>query len=198
MQCFKSPLFPVIYCFSPVAAVFQLMDHTGAVPAKLFDTDLEVSTLVHPFGWWHWSASSLIDNHCHPLELVHLYVAVQKPVARIIRSEIDDNVPPCRDHHCVLSDGIAIDRKVFCYLPTWSGASSFVAAWFSAVDIIAVYITVMFSNKTGCAVILWISNMNNMKCVAMKMYWMGIVVSTNCCKHQLNSFPWWNVCDMDT
>ena len=139
-----------------------------------------------------------MDNHCHPLELVHLYVAVKEPPARIIRYEIDDNVPPSGDHHCVLSDGMAIDRKRFLYLPTWSGATLIVAAWFSTVDIIAVYISVMFSNKTSCAVIVWISNMNNMKCVAMEMNWMGVVESTNCCKHQLNSFPWWNVYDMDT
>ena len=94
----------------------------SAVPAKLFDTDLKVSTLGYPFGW-SFPFASLIDNHCHPLELVHLYVAVKEPPARIIRYEIDDNVPPSRDHHCVLSDGMVIDRKEFLYLPTWSGAT---------------------------------------------------------------------------
>ena len=94
------------------------------------------------------------------------------PIARIIRYEIDDNVPSSRDHHCVLSGRTAIDGKVlwFCF-PT---------ALLGTVDIIAVYITVVISNKTSCAVILWICNVNNIKCVAMKMDWMGTVGSTNC------------------
>ena len=63
----------------------QLIDHLGTVRAKLIDTYLKVSTLAYPFGWLERLGRRLIDNYCHSLELVHLYVAVKEPVARIIR-----------------------------------------------------------------------------------------------------------------
>ena len=122
-----------------------------------------------------------IDNHCHSFELVHLYVAVKKPVAWIIGEEIDNNVSSRREHNCVLSDRMGIYRKALVVLsPPWSGTSLLDAIFFFAVNIIAVYITVVFSDKTSCWVIFWISDVNNMKCVAMKVNWMSIVISTNC------------------
>ena len=49
----------------------------------------------------------------------------------------------------------------------WSHTSPWVASLIITVDNIAVHIT----GET---------NMNNMKCVAMKMDWMGVVSHTNC------------------
>ena len=159
---------------------------------------LKVSTLGHRFGWLE-LPRRLIDNQCHSLELMYFNVAVKKPPARIIRYEIDDHVPPSRNHNWVLSDRMAVDGKVFWFcFPTWSATSLFIAALFGTRDITTVYIAVMFSNKTSCPVILWISNMNNMKCVAMKMNWMSSVVLTNCRQHQLYSFVFCNSYYMNT
>lgn len=61
---FQLSIVPVQKLLTMLApSVFQLMDRTGAVPAILFDTYLKVSALVHPFGWLHRTATSLIHNH---------------------------------------------------------------------------------------------------------------------------------------
>ena len=42
-------------------------------------------------------------NHCHPLEEVLLYVAMEEPVAGVVRSELDDDVAAGRDKDGVLA-----------------------------------------------------------------------------------------------
>ena len=98
---------------------------------------------------------------------MYFNVAVKELSARIIRYEIDDHSDP--------RAGIITMSST----SPWSDTSPWVASLITTVDIIAVHIT----GETNCAVIFWISNLNNMKCVAMKMDWMGVV------SHQLLKTP---------
>ena len=47
------------------------------------------SSTLHVKWWWVPVALSFIYDHCHPFKLVDLNVAVEKPVARVVRYEVD-------------------------------------------------------------------------------------------------------------
>ena len=74
-----------------------------------------------------------------------------------------------------------VDGKILFkwFIPSWHGTAFRVTAVFSAVDIIAGYVAVGFTDKTSAGVICWISNVNNMKCMAMEMNWMSTGGRTN-------------------
>ena len=75
---------------------------------------------------------------------------------------------------------MGIYRKALFSVPSWSGTSPLIAVLLCAVNVIAVYITVVLCNKTSFWVIIWVSDMNDMEGMAMKVNWMSVVESTNC------------------
>ena len=83
---------------------------------------------------------------------------------------------------------MGIYRKALFSVPSWSGTSPLIAVLLCTVNVIAVYIIVVLCNKTSFWVIIWVSDMNDMEGMAMKVNWMSAVESTNRWKHLLNSF----------
>ena len=75
---------------------------------------------------------------------------------------------------------MGVYRKALFSVPSWSGTSPLIAVLLCTVNVIAVYIIVVLCNKTSFWVIIWVSDMNDMEGMAMKVNWMSVVESTNC------------------
>ena len=135
--------------------------------------DTEISTLIHIGRCHQLLVECFIHYQRHALELMGFNVAVKKPEPRIIRQEINHDIPSGRKNHCILSDCFVIDAEIWFVALDWLCTDSRIASFISALLIFTRYVSVELLDESSVWIIVRISDVNNMECMAMYVYWMG-------------------------
>ena len=141
------------------------------VACMLIHSDAKISALVHIIRSIQLLMKRLIHNQRHPLELVGLNVAVKKPEPRIIRHEVDHDIPSRWYHYCVLSNRLPIDAEIWLVVPDWLRAESWITALkYCTRHVFTSNIGVKSQKEASVWIIIGISYVNDVECMSMHMY----------------------------
>ena len=114
-------------------------------------------------------------------------VAVQEPEARIVGSEVDDGIATSRYDDCVLSNSVFVDTnaRFVALVPAWfrTPLAFFATALITTMNVLGMLVRV---DKTSHHIVLRVSNVYHVEGVAVKMYWVGVLVGSDCCKDKLD------------